>query len=89
VSVQHYKRKTIDVERKRRLNKIGFVWDWREYRWENGFGALTKFKARNGNCLVPALHIERKFKLGQWVTIQRRTENKMSRMVKTLKRPQR
>ena len=78
VSVQRYNRKTIDVERKQRLNKIGFVWDWRDYAWEKGFVALTKFKARNGHCLVPALHTERKLKLGSWVTMQRRSKNKMS-----------
>ena len=78
VSVQRDKRKTVSAERKRRLNKIGFIWDWREYAWEKGFAALTKFNAREGHCLVPASHIERKFKLGQWVTILRRTKNKMS-----------
>ena len=45
---------------------------------EKGFASLTKFKTREGHCLVPASHIERKFKLGQWVTILRRTKNKMS-----------
>jgi hypothetical protein len=78
VSVQRYKRKTIDVERQQRLNKIGFVWNWRERAWENGFAALTNFKAREGHCLVPALHIERRLKLGQWVTMQRRSRNEMS-----------
>jgi hypothetical protein len=78
VSVQRYQRKTIAAERELRLNKIGFVWNWREDAWENGFAALTKFKARKGNCLIPALHVERKFKLGQWVTMQRRSKNEMS-----------
>jgi hypothetical protein len=77
VSVQRYERDTIDVERKQRLNKIGFVWDWREYNWEKGFAALTKFNAREGHCRVAALHIERNFRLGQWVTMQRRSKNKM------------
>jgi hypothetical protein len=77
VSVQRYNRKTIDVEHQKQLNKIGFVWDWREDVWEKGFVSLTKFKTREGHCLVPALHIERKFKLGQWVTWQRRSKNKM------------
>jgi Helicase associated domain len=32
----------------------------------------------NGHCLVPAQYIDRKFKLGQWVNMQRRAKNKMS-----------
>ena len=78
VSVQRYKGKNIEDERKQRLNKIGFVWDWREYTWGKGFAALTKFKKREGHCLVPAQYIDQKFKLGQWVTVQRRSKNKMS-----------
>jgi hypothetical protein len=31
----------------------------------------------NGQCLVPAQYIDRKFKLGQWVNMQRRAKNKM------------
>ena len=35
--------------------------------WEEGFAALTTFKAREGHCRVPPLHVEGTFKLGQWV----------------------
>jgi Helicase associated domain len=67
----------MSAERRKRLDAIGFVWDWREYLWENGIVALAKFKAREGHCRVPALHIEEKFKLGQWVTGQRSKKDKM------------
>jgi hypothetical protein len=82
VSVQRLNWSRLSAVRRRRLNAIGFVWDWREHRWEQGFIVLTKFKARERHCLVPASHIERKFKLGQWVTVQRRTKDKMSAMRK-------
>ena len=39
--------------------------------WEKGFAALIKFKAREGHCRVRRLHIEGKYKLGQWVANQR------------------
>ena len=42
--------------------------------WEMNFGALKKFKAREGHCQVPSLHIESGLKLGQWVRQQRRLE---------------
>jgi hypothetical protein len=46
--------------------------------WENGFAALTKFKAREGHCRVPALHIERKYRLGQWVSQQQMSADTLS-----------
>ena len=78
VSVRRYSGDTISAERKRRLDAIGFVWDWREYVWEKGFAALSKFKAREGHCRVPSLHIEGRFKLGQWVATQRRKKDTIS-----------
>jgi hypothetical protein len=48
VSVQRYRKHLVPVERKRRLNRIGFVWDWRDDLWEQHFAALLKFKRRMG-----------------------------------------
>lgn len=78
VSVQRLIRDTMSAERKLRLDEIGFVWDWREYAWENGIASLTNFERREGHCRVPALHIERKFKLGQWVSVQRARRDTMA-----------
>ena len=77
VSVQRLNRDAISAERRKRLDAIGFVWDWRQHFWEKGFSSLAKFKARKGHCRVPSFHMERKFKLGQWVTTQRRSKDKM------------
>jgi hypothetical protein len=77
VSVQRLSKDAMSAERRNRLHRIGFVWDEREHLWEKGFTALTKFKARKRHCRVPSIHIERKFKLGQWVTTQRRSRGKM------------
>jgi hypothetical protein len=68
VSVQRLSRDVMSAERRKRLDAIGFVWDWRQHFWEKGFSALAKFKAREGHCRVPSFRMERKFKLGQWVT---------------------
>jgi hypothetical protein len=64
VSVQRYYQKCLPLERKRRLDAIGFVWDWRDNLWEQNFAALLKFKRREGHCCVPALHREGDLKLG-------------------------
>src|SRR5262249_47007141 len=72
VSSQRSRKDLLPLERKRRLAAIGFVWNWRDHLWELGFTALLKFKRREGHCHVPALHNEGNYKLGWWVSTQRR-----------------
>jgi len=43
---------------------------WTEH-WENGFAALSKFRAREGHCFPSRHHVEGKFSLGAWVSTQR------------------
>jgi hypothetical protein len=59
---------------KRRLDAIAFIWNWRDYL--QGFTALLKFKRRKGHCRVPAFHSEGNYKLGHWVSTQRRYKQK-------------
>jgi hypothetical protein len=77
VSTQRYKRERMAVERRKRLDAIGFIWDWRDYRWEKGFAALVSFKAREGHCRAPSSLIESDYKLGWWVVSQRRKKDGM------------
>jgi len=42
-----------------------------EAGWEEGFSALRTFKRQHGHCLVPRWHMQGKYKLGQWVAVQR------------------
>ena len=77
VSTQRYYRDNLSVERKRRLDAIGFVWNWSEYLWEQGYAALVNFKTREGHCRVHSLHVEGSYKLGYWVSSQRRNKNKL------------
>src|SRR5215471_8882232 len=58
VSTQRYRKDLLPSERKRRLEAIGFVWDWIDYRWGQGFAALLKFKRPEGHCRVPIFHSE-------------------------------
>jgi hypothetical protein len=78
VTAQRYLKDDLSVERKRRLDRIGFVWNWRDFAWERGFAALLKFKRREGHCCVPIQHREGNFRLGYWISVQRRKKNKMS-----------
>jgi len=78
VSVQRYRVDYLPVERKRRLDAIGFVWDTRDHVWEQNFAALLKFKRRNGHCCVPTYYCDGDLKLGWWIATQRRNKNEMS-----------
>jgi hypothetical protein len=78
VSLQRYRKDLMPRERKRRLDAIGFVWDWRDYVWEQNFAALLKFKRRKGHCCVPTFHREGDLELGWWVATQRRRRKEMS-----------
>jgi hypothetical protein len=78
VITQRYRKDALSVERKKRLDRIGFVWNGRDFAWERGFAALLKFKRREGHCRVRGLHREGKYKLGRWVAVQRGKKNVMS-----------
>ena len=78
VSLQRYRKDLLPTERKRRLDAIRFVWDWRDYVWEQNFAALLKFKRREGHCCVPTFHRKGELKLGWWVASQRRRRKEMS-----------
>ncbi len=78
VSIQRYRKAFLPVERKRRLDAIDFIWDWRDELWDQNFAALLKFKRRNGHCCVPTFHKEGDLKLGYWVVTQRRNKREMS-----------
>jgi hypothetical protein len=77
VSVQRYHKGLLSTERKRRLDAIGFVWDARDYLWEQYFSALKNFKRRKGHCCVPIIYKEGDLKLGWWVATQRRNRKEM------------
>jgi hypothetical protein len=60
----------------RRLNELGFVWDFLTTQWEAGYNALVKFKNREGHCRVSQYHIEDGIGLGAWIIGQRHRRNK-------------
>lgn len=58
----------LSPDRKRRLDEIGFIWDYRTTKWEKGFSELLSYKAKHGNVDVPA---NWPTGLGAWVNTQR------------------
>jgi hypothetical protein len=68
----NYRKDNLSVDRKRRLDDLGFVWNTHANAWQEGFAALTAFIAREGHCSPPQRYKEEKFSLGRWVHTQRR-----------------
>jgi superfamily II DNA or RNA helicase len=78
VSIQRHRRNRLSPAQLRMLNSLGFDWDLPSTRWEEGYNHLKRYKDRVGDCLVPNNHVENSFKLGKWVSQQRRDKSKLS-----------
>jgi hypothetical protein len=46
-------------------------------RWDRGFAALSKFRAREGHCCPLQRYVEGGFRLGRWVSVQRYRKDAM------------
>jgi inorganic triphosphatase YgiF len=78
VKVQRRRESTMPADQKARLDALGFVWDILAYQWEEGFQHLKAYVTEHGHCRVPSAHkAEDGYRLGQWVTVQRRRESTM------------
>jgi len=69
---------TMSPERRERLDALGFVWDPHAASWEEGCHFLEIFRQREGHCRVPGDHREQNFRLGEWVSVQRAAQDKLS-----------
>lgn len=74
--------KGLTLERKLKLDELGFVWSLRTKRiddhWDEMFNQLVEYKNQYGDCLVPSRY-EANLKLGKWVETQRYEYTKLQR----------
>ena len=68
---QQGKPSSMNEDRVRLLESIGFVWDSHASQWEERFGELTMYWKKHGNCNVPR-NCTQHPKLATWVKRQRR-----------------
>ena len=78
VSRQRKNEGSVSNARKKRLDDIGFVWDILAEAWEEGFRKLLQFKECEGHCKIPLRFKLDGFNLGQWVSVQRRSKDKIT-----------
>ena len=75
------RRDQLSGERRAELDRVGFVWQPMEARWQIALAALRRFVDREGNADVPAKHIEGEFRLGVWCG-ERRQDMKHGRLTR-------
>lgn len=63
-------KRPIMLERRKRLDELGFRWRVSGPSWEDMFARLVEFKKANGHCRVPQNWREDR-RLGKWVNTQR------------------
>ena len=65
------------LERRKRLDEFGFIWDVNNFDWEQGFLHLKDFVAHEGHAKVPKrFKAHDGYKLGSWVSRQRNPQRK-------------
>jgi hypothetical protein len=79
VTNQRFYKEQLLSERRCRLDDLGFVWDIREAKWEEGFRHLKRYKDRVGHCRVPHMYTEDGINLGAWVANQRSRKGQLSK----------
>ena len=79
VSEQRQKRAKgkLTPEQIKLLEEIGCRWDAVDARWERGYQALLAYRERFGTANVPFNYVsDDGYKLGQWLTVQRKNARK-------------
>ena len=73
VITQRHRRSRLDADRQRRLQDLpGWTWDPYADQWEEGFSRLLHYVERHGDARVPRSYTVDGYRLGTWVTVQRR-----------------
>jgi superfamily II DNA or RNA helicase len=78
IGTQRKAEDTIDADRRQRLEALpGWSWNLKSDQWEEGFSRLKAFSERERHCRVPAHHLDDGYRLGVWISVQRRTRYMM------------
>src|SRR5262249_33777225 len=79
VSRQRQKIDKLSEQRRQQLSDLGFTWSALDSTWDRAFSHLLKFHKREGHCRVPEAHKEDGFNLGEWVGVQYRNRESVSK----------
>jgi superfamily II DNA or RNA helicase len=78
----------LSLDHVKRLESLpGWTWKGRaDVEWEEKFGLMVKFVAREGHARIPAKHLEDGVQLGHWAATQRRLYRSQKLAVDRVKR---
>ena len=70
---RNYERRALDPDKAARLEALP-EWSWNPFddRWKAAYTILVDYSQREGHAAVPISHVEQGFRLGNWVSAQRR-----------------
>jgi len=78
IGTQRVQKNSLTLEKIRRLDKLGFVWESFEQKWEQGFSYLKTYKEEHNHCNVPRNYKTADyFSLGAWVHNQRNYKSRL------------
>jgi len=79
VATQRQRKDNLPPEQRARLNALTeWVWDVYDEQWDKGYEILKEYSKKEGHTMVPGLYvIESGFRLGRWVSTQRKVKYKM------------
>ena len=73
VITQRHRRSRLDADHQRQLQELpGWTWDPYADQWEGGFNRLLQYVERHGDARVPRSYTVDGYRLGTWITVQRR-----------------
>jgi superfamily II DNA or RNA helicase len=79
VDRQRTLRDPLTTERRQLLEELGFDWDPRVTKWNEGYEFLKAFYAHEGHCRVPGGHkSDSGYRLGSWVTKLRTNHDRLT-----------
>jgi len=77
VNKQRENKHQLAQERTDKLSSIGLSLDPLTEQWDLSFAKLKKFHQQEGHCRVPIKHAVEGFKLGSWVSTQRKNKDSL------------
>ncbi|MEH6796165.1 MAG: Helicase associated domain protein [Rhodococcus sp. (in: high G+C Gram-positive bacteria)] len=76
VASQRTHRDEMSAARRALLEALpGWSWTPQTEKWDRGYGILLTFVSREGHARVPNNHAENGYRLGKWVTVQRKNRD--------------
>jgi len=78
VANQRSRTKQLTDKQIKRLDDLDFVWNKRDYQWEEGINHLVAYKNEFGDCLVPFQFKSNGYGLGNWVRNQRARKEQLT-----------